>query len=146
MTKPDSIVLFDRLFLGTLALSLLNFIVGWEELSAKLARTPEFAASGFGNGFIVATFAGGMIINLIIWYFVSARASKIAKWILTVLFAFGLISMLRNFNDPLGPQGLTLGMALIVTIIQAAAIYMLFRPDSIAWFSRKPPVDPDTFR
>lgn len=118
----------------------------WSDTSAKLAASPEFAATGFGTGFLLASFAVGMIINLIIWHFISARASKIAKWILTAFFAVGLISMLTNLNNPLGPQGISLGVALVITMIQAAAIYMLFRPDSLAWFNRKPPVDPDTFR
>ncbi len=146
MTKPDSIILFDRLFLVSVALGVLNFIFAWSDMSAKIARAPEFAATGFGTGFVIATFAIGMIINLIIWYFISARASKIAKWILTAFFAIGLLSMLSNLNNPLGPQGISLGVALVITLIQGAAIYMLFRPDSIEWFNRKPPVDPDTFR
>ncbi|MEI4507880.1 hypothetical protein WBQ88_09845 [Sphingopyxis sp. CCNWLW253] len=146
MTKPDSIILFDRLFLVSLALGVLNFLFAWSDMSAKIARAPEFAATGFGTGFLIASFAIGMILNLIIWYFISARASKIAKWILTAFFVIGLISMLSNLSNPLGPQGISLGVALVITVIQGAATYMLFRADSIAWFNRKPPVDPDTFR
>jgi hypothetical protein len=146
MTKPGSIILFDRLYLGSLVLGLFNFLFGWREISAKLASSPEFAASGFGSGFIITTFVGGILINLIVWYFISARASKIAKWILTVFFAIGLFSILRNLNNPLSPQGLSLALGFIITVIQGAAIYTLFRPDSIAWFDRKPPVDPDIFR
>ncbi|WP_447754817.1 hypothetical protein [Sphingopyxis fribergensis] len=146
MGKPDSIIWFDRLFLGTLVLGTLNFIFGWNDVSAKVAASPEFAAVGFGTGFIVAMFAVGMAINLVVWYFTSVRASNVAKWILTVFFAIGLFSIVGNLNNPLGPQGLQLGITFITAIMQGAAIYMLFRPDSAAWFSRKPPVDPDTFR
>ena len=146
MTKPNSIVLFDRLFLSALALGVFNFLFGWNDLSDKLASSPELAAPGCGTGFLVASFAIGMIINLIIWYFISARGSKIAKWILTAFVVIGLLSMLSNLNNPLGPQGISLGVTFVIALIQAAAIYMLFRPDSVAWFSRKPPVDPDTFR
>ena len=144
MTKPDSIIFFDRLFLGGLVLGVLNFMFAWSDTSAKLTSSPEFAATGFGTGFLIASFAIGMIINLIIWYFISAKASKIAKWILVVFFALGLLSMLSNLQNPLGPQGLSLAVALVITVIQGAAVYMLFRPDSIAWFNRAP-VDPDTF-
>lgn len=146
MIKPVSIIFFDRLFLGSLILSVLNFLFAWNDVSEKLASTPEFAAMGFGSGFIIGTFAIGMILNLIIWYFISARASKIAKWILVVFFAIGLLSMLSNLNNPLGPQGLSLGIAIIITAIQGAAVYMLFRPDAAAWFNRTPPIDPETFR
>jgi len=146
MRKPDSIILFDRLFLGALILGILNFIFGWKDVSAKVAAMPEFSATGFGTGFIIATFAIGMIINLVIWYFISARASKVAKWILTAFFAIGLLSIVNNLNHPLGPQGVQLAVTLVITVVQGLAVYMLFRPDSAAWFSRKPPVDPDTFR
>lgn len=146
MRKPDSIIWFDRLFLGSMVLGALNFIFGWNALSAKITASPEFAATGFGTGFILVSAVIGMIINLIFWYFVSARGSKVAKWILTVFFAIGLLSIVNNLNNPLGPQGIQLVVTLIITVAQGAAIYMLFRPDSAAWFSRKPPVDPDTFR
>ena len=139
-------VLFDRLFLASLVLGLLNTLIGWNALSTKLENSPEFTAAGFGTGFLITTVVGGMILNLIIWYFISARASKIAKWIFTAFFAIGLLSILGNLDNPLGPQGFTLGMTFVLTIIQGVAIYMLFRPDSIAWFNRKPPVDPDIFR
>jgi Na+-transporting NADH:ubiquinone oxidoreductase subunit NqrB len=146
MIKPVSIIFFDRLFLGSLILGVLNFLFAWNDVSEKLASMPEFAAMGFGSGFIIGTFAVGMIINLIIWYFISVRASKIAKWILVVFFAIGLLSMLSNLSNPLGPQGLSLGIAIIITAIQGAAVYMLFRPDAAAWFNRTPPIDPETFR
>ncbi|ALJ12793.1 hypothetical protein [Sphingopyxis macrogoltabida] len=143
--KPDSIILFDRLYLGSLVLGALNFIIGWSAISEKLASSPEFAATGFGSGFIIASFVIGMIINLVIWYFISARASKVAKWILVAFFALGLVSILRNLDNPLGPQGLSLGVTFVLTILQGVAIYMLFRPDAAAWFNGKPPVDPGTF-
>ncbi|HEY0594358.1 hypothetical protein [Sphingopyxis sp.] len=146
MRKPDSIIWFDRLFLGSMVLGALNFIFGWNALSAKITASPEFAATGFGTGFILVSAVIGMIINLVIWYFVSARGSKVAKWILTVFFAIGLLSIVNNLNNPLGPQGIQLGVTFVIALVQGAAIYMLFRPDSAAWFSRKPPVDPDTFR
>lgn len=145
MTKPHSIIIFDRLFLGGLVLGVLNFMFAWSDMSAKLTSSSEFAVTGFGTGFLIASFAIGMILNLIIWYFISAKASKIAKWILVVFFVFGLLSMLSNVNNPLGPKGFSLAVTLVITVIQGAAIYMLFRPDSVGWFNREP-VDPDTFR
>lgn len=146
MTKPDSIKLFDRLYLGSLALGALNFAMGWSEMSDKLARTPEIVAAGLGSGFMIATVVVSMAINLVIWSFISLRASKIAKWIFVAFFAIGLLTMLSNLNNPLGPQGLSLAVALFVTVMQGGALYMLFRPDALAWFDRTPPVDPDTFR
>src|SRR3546814_5287288 len=85
MTKPKSILLFDRLFLAAIVLGIAAFAYRWSETSALFASTPEASALGMGPGFLIGTFAVGMAINLIIWYFISRRRSKIAKWIQVVL-------------------------------------------------------------
>ena len=128
-----------------MVLGLLNFMFSWEKTSAALKSTPEVAAIGLGPKFLIITIVISTIINLIIWYFISARASKVAKVIFTVFFVAGLSSMVTNFNNPLSPKGLALVATLVITLIQAAATYMLFRSDANAWFDNKP-VDPGTFR
>jgi len=145
MIKPASIIKFDRLYLAALVLGAVNFAVGFSSLSDRLAQIPEYTASGFGTGILIASFIAGLAINLLIWFFISVRASKVAKWILVALFAIGLVQMVRSFGHALGPQGFSLAVTLVITGLQAAAIYMLFRPDALSWFNRNPPVDPDTF-
>lgn len=144
MTKPGSIILFDRLYLGSLALGAVNSVFNYGDVKAALAATPETAAIGFGGGFIIATIVISFVINLILWYFVSARASKIAKWILAAFFAIGLLSILSNLGEPMAPQGLAFGLMLVLTLMQGVATFMLFRADAIAWFDNKR-VDPGTF-
>ena len=145
MTKPDSIIVFDRLYLGSLALGAVNSVFSYGDVKAALAATPEAAATGFGGGFIIATVVISFMINLTIWYFVSARASKIAKWILTAFFVIGLLSIVANLGNPMAPQGLAFGIMLVLTVMQGVATYMLFRADAIAWFNNKH-IDPGTFR
>lgn len=145
MNKPESIRIFDRLFWASTLIGVLNFLFNLKETSEKFATNPEFAAAGFGIGFIVTTFVGSMMLNILIWYFISARASKIAKWILVVFFIVGLFSVIRNFNNPLALHGLAFGVLVILTIMQGVGIYMLFRRDSLDWFNGKRPVDPGIF-
>ncbi|MGV1683069.1 hypothetical protein [Sphingopyxis sp. NJF-3] len=145
MNKPESVRIFDRLFWASTLIGVLNFLFSLDETSEKFARTPEFAAAGFGVGFIIATFAVSTMLNILIWYFISARASKIAKWILIVFFVVGLFSIVRNFNNPIAPHGLAFGVMMILTVMQGVGIYMLFRPDSLDWFNGKRVVVSDIF-
>lgn len=137
--------MFDRLFLGAMALGVVNFAFRWNETEEIFAKSPEMAAVGFGTGFMVASFVGGMAINLIIWYFISARASKVAKWIQSIFYGIGLLSVIVNLNNPLAPQGAAFIGLLIIYAMYGGATYMLFRPDAVEWFNTKP-VDPGTFR
>lgn len=137
--------MFDRLFWASTVIGVLSFLFNFKETSEKFANTPELASAGFGMGFIVTTFVISILLNILIWYFISVRASKIAKWILTVFFVLGLLSIVRNFNNPLAPQGFAFGVMMLLTVIQAAGVYMLFRSDAIDWFNGKRPVDPGIF-
>src|SRR3546814_12760158 len=85
-----------------------------------------------------------MAINLIIWYFISRRRSKIAKWIQVVLYVLGLVFFLTSLNHPLSPKGLALAANIVIYALYGAATYMLFRPDTAAWFGNAR-VDPDVF-
>src|SRR3546814_6151599 len=76
MTKPKSILLFDRLFLAAIVLGIAAFAYRWSETSALFASTPEASALGMGPGFLIGTFAVGMAINLIIWYFIYCRSEE----------------------------------------------------------------------
>jgi fluoride ion exporter CrcB/FEX len=72
---------------------------------------------------------------LLLVYFISRKGSPVAKWIYVVLGVLGLIGGLSTFS-----QTLELGtLPVILTIIQyallIAALWLLFRPDSKAWFA-----------
>lgn len=145
MPKPKSILLFDRLFLSAIVLGIAAFAYRWSETSALFASTPEASALGMGSGFLIGTFAVGMAINLVIWYFISHRGSKVAKWVQVVLYGLGLVFFLTSLNNPLSPKGLVLAGNLVIYALYGAATYMLFRPDTVAWFGNDR-VDPDAFR
>ncbi len=143
--RPASIVTFERFYLGAIVLGLVNNAVNWSQTQEIMASSPEVAAAGLGTGFLVTTMLIGLAIPLLLWYFITRRASNIAKWILVVLFAIGLIGLLMSFTSPLMPGGLAMALGLISVALQAYAVYMLFRPDAVAWLSGSGPVDPGTF-
>lgn len=130
--KPRSIQLFDRLYLGALAVSLVSTIVFWDQTVAVALAQPGMS---YGPGFLIFTTAVGFSISLLLWFFASVRASKVAKWILVVLFGIGAVGFVIGFaaGTPVGGLQLVLGLAGM--LLQAAAIWMLFRPDAQPWFS-----------
>ncbi|HWW58876.1 MAG TPA: hypothetical protein VN047_18430 [Sphingopyxis sp.] len=145
MSKPYSIKLFDRLFLGAIVLGLFSFALPWKESVDLLANNPQVSAAGLGSGFLIASFAIGIGFNLLIWFFISRRASKVAKWIQAIFFGLGLLFFLANLNNPLAPHGLALVLNLVIYALYGGATFMLFRPDAVTWFNADR-VNPDTFR
>ena len=136
--KPHSIGIFDKLYLGSLAIGLINIFVGWETSMAELEGT------GYGITFILITIAMGYGISLLLWYFISSQASNIARWIFIALTALGLVFLPFSLFD-LPP--LEILLAVVVTGMQLVAIYYLFQPDAKLFFENKGQgaVDPSTF-
>ena len=139
--KPQSIQMFDRLYLGALALGVLNSAFFFEDMMAMLEADPAVAEAGFGAGFFIATMAMGIAISLLLWFFTSPKRSVIAKWILVVLTAIGIVQVPFSLQDLPTPQIVT---TLIITAMQLGAVIFLFRSDAKAWFD-KDAVDTETF-
>ena len=130
--RPTSIVLFERLFLLSLAIALVNGFLQYDALVAQVGNDPALAQLGWGSGAILVVMAISLLIPLLLWYFIARRASNIAKWILVVMTLLGLLFV--NL-DP-GHLGSLAGIAsLAVTILQLVAIVLLFRADARAWLS-----------
>ena len=130
--RPTSIVLFERLFLLSLAIALVNGFLQYDALVAQVGNDPALAQLGWGSGAILVVMAISLLIPLLLWYFIARRASNIAKWILVVMTLLGLLFV--NL-DP-GQLGSLAGIAsLAVTILQLVAIVLLFRADARAWLN-----------
>lgn len=142
--RPASITKFDQLYLGAMALGIANTVLNYDNTMAQLEADPAVAAAGMaGPGFMLAATAFGFAISLLLWFFISRRASNIAKWILLVLTLIGTLMM------PLGLAAVPLVQAVIavaITVMQIAALWFLFRPDAKAWFEHGPGgMDPAAF-
>jgi hypothetical protein len=131
MTRPNSIIWFERVFLGSLLLGLLNSIFTWSTMTAQMAATP--GAAMFGGGVLIGTMALGIIINLLLWYFIARRGSNVARIIWTVLFAFGVFGIIAVFMQAT-PVSMKI-VPLISFALQAYGVFLLYRPDAKPWFS-----------
>lgn len=145
--RPESIVNFERFYLGALGVGLVNTALSWGATQEMLASDPALGAAGFGTGFFVSVLGLGLIIPLLLWFFIARRGSNIAKWILTVLFVIGLLGTipLLTGSTPLPGGTIALVLTLVATAMQAYAVFMLFKPDAVAWLKGETRVDPGTF-
>lgn len=131
MTRPNSIIWFERLYLGSMALGLLNSLFNWSRLTGQVAATP--GAGMLPGGFLIGSMIFGIVINLLLWYFVARRGANVARIILSVLFAFGIIGVVMMFFQPL-PFSMK-AAPIISFVLQAIGVFLLWRPDAKPWFS-----------
>jgi hypothetical protein len=140
--RPPSIVMFERLYLASVASGLLTYIVGYEALANDLMSDPGVAELGLGSGLVTGVIVVSLTISVLLWFFIARKASTVAKWILVVLTAIGLISIPATLAGPLDALAL-LGLA--STALSIAAIVFLFKEDAKAWFAGEGTADPTTF-
>ena len=131
MTRPASIILFERLFLASILLGLANSVFNWSTIMGQISATP--GASMFGGGFLIGTMLFGVAINLLLWYFIARRGANVARIIWTVLFAFGIFGVIAMFFQPT-PLSVKI-IPLISFALQAYGVFLLYRPDAKPWFS-----------
>jgi hypothetical protein len=145
MGRPQSIITFERCYLGAVALGLANNAFNWTNMQEQMAATPN--SQLLPDWFLPATIAIGVVITLLLWYFIAHRASVVAKWIVVVFFAIGLLG-LPGIITGLSTGLITPVMAavgLVTLTLNAIAVWMLFRPDAKAWFAGEQTDMRDTF-
>jgi hypothetical protein len=145
MQRPPSIITFERCYLGAVALGLVNNVLNWTNLQEQMAAAPN--SQLLPDWFLPATIGVGLLITLLLWYFVARRASVVAKWILVVFFAIGLIGVPGIISGvSAGLISPLLAIAGFVTLtLNAIAVWMLFRPDAKLWFAGQQTSLTDTF-
>jgi hypothetical protein len=142
--RPNSIVQFDRFYLGAIVVGLINNLLTWNQTQAMLAD-PNVNPAGLGTGFQIGSMVVGLAISLLLWWLVSRKASNIAKWIIVVLFGLGLIGVLMSIGTMMQLGMLSAVVALVGVALQGFAVFMLFKPDAVAWLTNKGPTNPDVF-
>ena len=150
MLRPVSIVQFERCYLGSIALGFVTLALTWTAQMAMLSRNP--ATAQLSGGLLYSSLLTGIVLGalvaLVLWYFAARRASVVAKWIIVVFFAIGVLSLLNSLSKGMVPSGLGGVLTVANIVLQAVAVYLLFRPDAKAWFAgRRTGADlGDTFR
>ena len=126
--RPRSIVIFERLYLLALLVAAVAAVANWD-------RSLSFAGSvGFGPGLVILTQLIGLGLMTLLIFLISRRRSVTAKWLLTILFLFGLIFVGRDLPMLLR-GGLSGVLPTLQILLQGAAIALLFTRASRAWLS-----------
>ena len=141
--RHDSIRKFDMLWLGALALGVVQFVLSYGALKTEIETqmADSGMSAGAGDAALIGGFVFGMVISLALWFLVSRLRLEFVKWILILLFAWGLINLPAAFAAGFALMGV---LSIVAVVMQAAALYFLFRPDAKAWFAAKgAPTDPE---
>jgi hypothetical protein len=129
--RPPSIVNFTRVVLLSLAIGILATWLSWDKVEQAVAAT----GSGMGTGAILGIQGVMIALFLVLIWFIHAHGSPVAKWIYVVLTVLALIFGLLGFGQTMsyGPGPAILSA--IQYILSIVSLWLLFRPDSKAWFS-----------
>lgn len=142
MERPQSILWFERAYLGSVALGLLNSALNWSQVQEQLAMTQNSAL--LPSWFVPATMMISLVINALMWFFIARRGSTVAKWIFVVLFAIGILGVVSMVAGGTIPPTFNI-VAVIALVLQVIAVVMLFRPDTKSWFGSDKPDLNNTF-
>ncbi len=140
MIRPKSIALFERCYLGGWAIGLINTAMMWSSWQSD-PRIIQ-AAEQIGTWYLPTTTAIGLLIPLVLWYFIARRGSVVAKWIMVVLTALGVVGIAASLAMGTFPTGLAGIFGLVGVALNVTAAAMLFRPDAKAWFGETATQEP----
>jgi len=122
--RPQTIVNFERIVFATLILGLLQSYLGWE-------RSAQMTSAGFV--ITVQAVTVGLIAGLTL--LVAHRRSRVAKWIMIVLFALGLPVFFKTISH--GAPLSSVWITVLQTGGQLIAYSLLFSDSARYWFSER---------
>lgn len=145
MSRPKSIVLFDRLYLLSIVVSLIGAAVTWNATMAKamsspaMVQNPEMApivtvGSIIGIGISVA-------ITLLLWWLIAYKANDVVKWVFVVLNVIGIAGAVFSLFAMNTEEAVAVYWKAAAWLFAIPALFFLFRPDANAWFASKGQVD-----
>lgn len=139
--KPQAIAWFDRLFMAGMAFSTVDAAIQWPILMADLDADPALARSGASLAIGIALVVLGFGLYLLLWYFVSLKASRVARWIMVVMAVLTIVSTVATFFLPDAGDSWPF---LVANALFVAATVTLFLPGAADWF-RPNQISPATF-
>lgn len=134
MSRPASIILFERLWIAALILAAVNMVIAWPLTLAYYRAIGLFVGLGVEPRLGLALIdAVSLLMPLAVLLLVSRRGSRIASWVALLLGAWALVVVSRM----MGERGMAPGsrgmLAVICLLLQVAGAGMLLRPDARAW-------------
>ena len=122
--RPGSIIGFERLNIATI---LLGIVQSWMSWDAMVKATPPIMV------LIVQSFTVALLLGLTL--LVSRRRSKVAMWIFIIFFVLGIPVMIAQIAS--GMFDGSFWLIAVQTLVQAAALGLLFTPSARDWMNRR---------
>ncbi|HYA73775.1 MAG TPA: hypothetical protein VEF36_11525 [Roseiarcus sp.] len=122
--RPGAIILFEILYVLALLLGVAQDVIGWRELT-------EAAPTHYT--LLMQSFA--LLVTIFLILGVARRRSRLAKWLLLVMFAAWLGGMYFSLKS-----GMFFGSKLLASVqivLQLGALALLFTPASRSWLGGK---------
>ena len=142
MNRPPSIVRFEQLYLGSIAIWLLTTLGFWSVNRRMIEANPQYAANpqmqSFAATLMVVSAAVVLAASVLFWWLTARKASPVGKWLVVVTEAIGVlfaVYALYLLATGGAPNALNAIGNLVSTALAVGAAVMLFRPDANAWFA-----------
>jgi hypothetical protein len=139
--RPKSIVNFERIVIISILFGIVSSFLTRAKMEAMMAGKPHLSSNATLGIQIVV-----ILLYLVLIYFISRKGSPVAKWIYVVLCVLGLVFGLVGLPLMMQMGPLPMIIAAVQYALSIASLWMLFRPDSKAWFSEGRTVDPADLR
>lgn len=150
MSRPKSIVLFDRLYLLSIVVSLVGVAATWNQTIAKALSSPAMIEhpemAPIVSIFSMVGIGVSVAITLLLWWLIAYKANNIVKWVFVVLNVIGIASVVFSFFIMHADEAVDVYIKAASWLVAIPALYFLFRPDATAWFANKgKPASEDSF-
>ena len=144
MNRPPSIVAFERLYLGSILLTVVNAIVFWSFNRNAIAAMPQVQESpglaALINIMLVVSLAITVAVSLLFWWLVARVGSVVGKWLVIVTEGLGVLFAILPLLNLIRGHGANVPgtiVTLVCTALAAAAAAMLFRADADDWIAAR---------
>jgi hypothetical protein len=133
--RPKSIVYYEYCYLGSVLLGVVVTAMTWT--ANNQTEEVEKIRAMLGASFLPILYVFIYTLSLALWYFTARVPNTVAKWIVVGWFALSLIGFVMALGAGNLPNDLPGLLAVAALVLNAAAVYLLFRPDARAWFGEK---------
>src|SRR4028118_2183039 len=128
--RPKSIVYFEWIVIASLVISMLTLLVAVAVLGELMMVLGDAGPAIFIGWFLMD------VVFAVLLFFISRRASSLAKWIYIVLCAIWLLLMVVGIGTTMSQPAISIRVTLIQIGLTIASLVLLFQADSNAWFDQ----------
>ena len=166
--RPNSIIMFERLYLASLVVVVIQSIAAYFVMQQAFGAMPAGGPpgmSGVFGGMMIGSILIGLIFSagipgLLCWL-AARKRTEVAKWLLLAISVISVMGWLavvimtslmpeqvaRDLAGFAGWQGGLIALVGVGELLGVAALVFLFRRDATEWFrSAGPSVNADVFR